>query len=174
MSALRIKGKAKARSRLVEQNLTQDELRRRFNYDPETGLLSNRVPRCGGREGAINLSPRYAQVFVGGAYLSAHRVIWCWQTGQWPEWEVDHIDGNSRNNRWSNLRLATPQQNTRWARSPKSATGLRGITKRGKGFCVRIGRGARGNRVYIGTFPTLTEALRARRAAEATYWGVAA
>ena len=41
----------------------------------------------------------------------AHRLIWKWMTGDDPEREIDHINQDPYDNRWENLRLATPAQN---------------------------------------------------------------
>lgn len=43
----------------------------------------------------------------------AHRVIWAMQVGEWPQREIDHINGNPSDNRMENLRLATGVENSR-------------------------------------------------------------
>jgi hypothetical protein len=40
------------------------------------------------------------------------RLAWFYTTGAWPKDQIDHIDGNKSNNRFANLREATPSQNT--------------------------------------------------------------
>ena len=109
---------------------TPAELKQHLRYDPETGELwwirpwKRRVlsKRAGNYDNAGN---RWSIVIHGQRYLQ-HRVIWAIVTGFWPEATIDHEDGDSSNNRWKNLREATPseqQQNTkrrkdsRWGRN---------------------------------------------------------
>lgn len=76
--------------------------------------------------------------------------------------EVDHIDGNRLNNRRSNLRIVTHQQNT-WNRGKYSnnTSGFLGVT-----LCKQTGRWRAqlcqsGRRIRIGRFSTPEEAARA-------------
>lgn len=74
---------------------------------------------------------------------------------------TDHINGNRLDNRRSNLRHATPRQNST-NRDSKACTGYRGVypvTKSNK-FFAQI-RNAEGKRVYLGVFETAEEAARA-------------
>ena len=39
----------------------------------------------------------------GGELYRAERVAWLLQTGEWPEGEIEHINGDHGDNRWANL-----------------------------------------------------------------------
>lgn len=57
----------------------------------------------------------------------AHRLVWAYFNGAWPEHEIDHIDGDKLNNRIENLRdvpRRTNKQNTR--RANRGNAGLLG------------------------------------------------
>jgi|SRR6185295_14362188 len=99
----------------MKQKPTAERVRELFDYDPETGALTNRTQRARAKIGEHAGTQRkdgYWSVSIdcSGRYL-AHRVIWLWMTGTWPGRQVDHEDTNRRNNRWVNLREATPTQN---------------------------------------------------------------
>ena len=93
----------------------QDELLRLFNYDPLTGILRWRVrphAHSGRREGeeAGNLAVLgYRVVTIDYEIYKVHRVIWKMVTGEDAD-TVDHVDRNKVNNRFANLRNATPSE----------------------------------------------------------------
>lgn len=96
--------------------------------------------------------------------MAMHRLILGLQKGD--KRQADHIDGNGLNNRRSNLRICTPQQNT-WNRRGKSGTksGLKGASwyARDKNWRAQIRIG--GKYMSLGLYPTAEEAHAAYRAA---------
>lgn len=84
--------------------------------------------------------------------------------------EVDHINHNTFDNRRSNLRIATHQQNS----FNHPGYGTRGITKvtdrpLKKPYCVRLMIG--GKNLYLGYYKTLDEAQKVWKEAATKYYG---
>jgi hypothetical protein len=153
--------------------VTAKELRRLLNYDPSTGLLTWRVRGRGGPRGITvgaiagshNRERDCIQITINGRHYRAHRLAWLWMTGEWPDPQVDHINRCGTDNRWSNLRIATHQQNLvncikSRPRHPDLPPGA--YPRRGK-FYSRILINGR-DRV-LGTFATAAEAHAAYVAA---------
>jgi len=96
----------------------------------------------------------------------AHRVAFALHYGRWPEFTIDHIDGNKKNNRPANLRDVTHKTNMRNQRPRSNNTsGQTGISfdhARGK-FAAHVTVDAK--TVHLGRFPNLDEAAIARDAA---------
>jgi hypothetical protein len=87
---------------------TVSYFRDRFCYDPETGILRwiwHRRSAHIGREAGTKLQKSgYLLVELDGRKYYVHRVIWLIVYGHWPEYEIDHIDGDPTNNKLENLR----------------------------------------------------------------------
>lgn len=94
-----------------------DYLNEKFKY--EDGLLYWKT-RNGRLAGHIHKTNKYLEVRLDGKLYKGHRLIYKMLSGEEPIGIVDHIDGDPSNNRFENLRLATPQENSR-----NSAKGLR-------------------------------------------------
>lgn len=165
--------------------LIQARAKAYFNYDPDTGLMSLRerdrqeftcdlaYHRHKSRVGKFAGSPNnegYIKLHIDGAYYTAHRVAWLIMTGEvvpYPDFEIDHINGNRSDNRWANLRKVTKSENQRNAgQRVNNTSGVHGVNwKAGSDrWVARIWNGPR--HVYLGQFRTLQEAAIARRAAE--------
>lgn len=161
--------------------LTQELLRELIEYSPDTGVFVWRR-RDGARPEWNN---RYAGHVAGyfrpdgyvilsfykQRYL-AHRVAWLYVHGHWPADEIDHADGDPSNNRLANLREATAQQNNR-NRAPNRTTGsgIKGVgwyrvTKRWMAQ-IKVNR----KKIWLGYHVRFEDAVAARRAAEARYFG---
>lgn len=162
-----------------------------FNYDPDTGLFrTNERPRSEfgpnfiyrrhlNAVGSVVGCPNhdgYIKLHIDGIYHSAHRLAFLIMTGEWvqfPEFEIDHINGKRADNRWANLRKVTRSENQRNAgQRVNNTSGVHGVNwkpkytgKEGEGrWVARIWNGPR--HVYLGAFQTLHEASIARKAAE--------
>lgn len=110
--------------------LTQARIREYFNYDPLTGDLivrerprsefapnwhSRHLKRVGKPAGKLNVEG-YLKVTIDGRLYSAHRVIWMLVHGEmpaYPDFEIDHVNGNRSDNRIGNLRKVTKSLNQR-------------------------------------------------------------
>jgi hypothetical protein len=154
--------------------LTAERARALLIYNAETGALNWRVGRPGTYSGALagtRTSEGYTQVEIDYRLYKAHRVIWLMQTGKWPKHHVDHKNGMRADNRWKNLREATPLQNARNRRAGKrNSSGRIGVTKTANGRWQAF-IGVDLQNCVLGTFATFGEAVAARAAAECLHYG---
>ncbi len=83
---------------------------------------------------------------------------------------VDHIDGDSLNNRRSNLRGCTRGENVRNAKKRKNASSVyKGVSARSGKFAAQIK--VSGKRFHLGTFTDELEAAKAYDAAAKLHFG---
>jgi len=87
------------------------ELRDRYNYNPETGIVTGKRG-----EPLIAKTPTgYLTVRTNGpdgpVAILQHRLAWAFMKGEWPN-VIDHLNGIRNDNRWSNLRNGTARDNT--------------------------------------------------------------
>ncbi len=86
-----------------------EQVKRHFNYDPETGIFTSNVSK-GKKVGHLS-STKYICLSISDTkLLKAHQVAFAIMKGFVPS-AIDHIDLDRTNNKWSNLRIATPSQN---------------------------------------------------------------
>jgi hypothetical protein len=133
-----------------------------FEYRPLTGELLWRAPTSVRvKPGAVAGSPgrnNGVDIRLHGKLYRAHRLVWRWVTGEDPaDLELDHTNGNRRDNRYQNLRLATRKQNM-WNIPSGGASQM----PCGR-YYSRIRAG--GKPVYLGTFASRQEAQEAYKKA---------
>ena len=141
------------------------EMRAAFAYDPITGKLTRlQDSACGpGKKGDVAGGVgNGGRVFVRyrGKRMLAHRVAWAIHYGRWPAAFVDHVNGDSLDNRLLNLREATHAENMRNRKThAHSAIGVKGVARDGSGFRSSIS--LNGVRSRLGQFRSISEAFTA-------------
>ena len=152
---------------------SQEFLRERFDYDPESGILTWAYGRPGVSKGTVaghpNKSSRFVQVMLERKSYVAHRIIWKWMTGEDPPRQIDHVNHDPHDNRWENLRLATPGQNSANCRG--NGKYKKGVSKStcGKTFEARIL--VNGKLRFLGCSETEEEAHQEYCRAAEFVWG---
>lgn len=130
-----------------------------ISYDQATGLFRWIVGRPGCAAGSVAGSlarTGYVVIKIGRKHVRAHRLAWFKAHGCWPEGEIDHINGNRSDNRFSNLRVVDRAGNSQNRRSAHrdSSHGFMGATwnKQHKRWQAKIV--ARKVRHHLGYFDT--------------------
>jgi hypothetical protein len=133
--------------------LTAKRLRKLLHYDPRTGMFRWRVQKgfikagafagCVGRKG-------YYLICIDRRDYHAGRLAWLYKTGKWPKHDIDYINRDRSDIRWTNLREVTPSQRRAKARI-KNRLGARGVwlLPHGK-YAAQIK--VNGKRTFLGSF----------------------
>jgi len=98
-------------------------------------------------------SKQYIYVTIGDSMYSAHQLVWFLYNGKFPKNCIDHINGNSLDNRIENLRDVTQAENNRnIKRSALNKSGCTGVSwrKDSNKWVVKIG--VRGKSKSFGSF----------------------
>lgn len=155
-----------------------------LDYNQETGdLLWKRKPStskgnkifnalfAGKKAGSLvtscNSKTSYLQTKVGAKTYKNHRIIFAMMAGYMPE-QVDHIDHNGLNNKWSNLRASNNRDNAKNLPMQKSnKSGCIGVNwhKSAKKWQARAVN-KDGKRIDLGRFDNIEDAIRVRKAYE--------
>jgi len=173
--------------------LTAAYVRSILHYDPETGEFrwKERTPdmfapgrrpvewscktwnsKNAGNVAGVDCGRRYLRIGISGRDYYAHRLAWLWITGEWPLGEIDHINLDKSDNRWSNLREATHSQNTmNRPRRIDNTSGCKGVVwdrSRNK-WAARIKLPERNK--HLGRFSDREDAARAYELAALEHFG---
>jgi hypothetical protein len=107
----------------------------------------------------------YIQIKLGGKKYFAHRLAYLFMTKSWPIEEIDHINHDRTDNRWSNIRAVSRRENGKnHSKNPRNTSGYTGVS-RTKWGTWRCSLRHEGQSQHIGTFDTLYEAAEASRRA---------
>jgi len=168
-------------------------LRQLLDYNPDTGafvwrkklpemveairpstqhrIAKNWNARFSGKPAFINVSVRgYYTGSIGCVRCYAHRVAWAMHYGEWPDGEIDHINGDRLDNRMCNLRVASRAEQMRnLCIQERNATGVIGVWWDDERKKYQAYIKVNGRRVHLGRFDNLDNAKQARATAEARF-----
>jgi hypothetical protein len=162
----------------MKEDLTAERLRSLLDYAPGTGVFRWRVApnknlriKPGHIAGSVNIEG-YRSIRVAGHSYQASHLAWLYMTGNLPRAEMDHVDCNTANDAFSNLREATREQNTTNRRVYKNNTsGCKGVVKdhrwgKWQGY-INVKR----KRIHLGTYHSIEEARKVYAEASAKFHG---
>jgi len=141
----------------------------KFTYCEKTGILKYR--KNSGRFSAGDIAGYtnhrgYRKVCVNGSHFFIHRIVWKMVYGVDPNGEIDHINRDKTDNRISNLRDVTSEENQK-NRKFSSESGVSGVyfNKPRNRWQARI-------QLHLGFFKTIEGASEAREKALSVIKGV--
>lgn len=153
----------------------------RLHYVQETGqlvwkeVITNRAHLRGKVAGSKTSAKSvgglvYLRIKINGVEYLAHHLVYLMLKGKWPRMGLDHVSGNTLDNRITNLREATVAVNGQNQRkSIDNSSGYTGVSfqRRDKIWVAYIC--VKKKRLHLGSFSTRQEAVEARKQANVTY-----
>ena len=152
--------------------ITQENLRKAFKYNPETGSIIHRYETLNGKKNQVatySHSSGYLSMSIGKKEYLAHRIIFMYVYGYIPE-QIDHINHIRNDNRLCNLRNATHMQNCKnHSLSKKNTSGHNGVSLHKPTGKYRAYIMKNYKHIHLGLFKTKEEAILARKNADLNY-----
>jgi hypothetical protein len=149
----------------------QERLQKLFDYSVITGKLYWRENRGdnilkGKEAGYTDKANKVAQVRIDNKLYLAHRVIWKLVIGKEPKECIDHVNRDSLDNSWINLREASSSENQyNRIKTKENKTGYKGVCFHQASGKFMAGIQNKRKSIYLGLFDTAEEAHAAYCAA---------
>lgn len=105
------------------------------------------------------------RIHAAGRMYEANQLAWFYVTKKWPAFEVDHINRNSSDDRWKNLREATVSQNRQnRAKAKNQKSRFIGVTRTHTKWraYVTLCKNGKSFQKHIGVFLSESDAAQAR------------
>lgn len=154
-----------------KSHLSYEEIAMRYQYNPDNGKILKKIRSgwrvVGGKTGG------YLVIAIDRSLYKAHRIAWLLHYKEWPNGIIDHIDGDTHNNRIYNLRLVEPHQNqkNRTRIDQRNKSGCTGVSwcKTYKKWQAHIS--INGKLKNLGVFKEKQQAINIRLKAEKEHYG---
>ena len=146
---------------------TQEQVKNLFNYNSKMGTITWTSGKFTGKEAGWISNAGYRKVCIFGRDYQAHRIVWLYHNGYFPENGLDHINRNKSDNRIENLREATQSCNMiNTGVRADNKTGVKGVyyNKMQERWHPRITLS--GKKHHLGFYKNFHNAVLARLAGE--------
>ena len=165
--------------------ITRKDVLNNFTYDKELGGLLWSVDRGSNKVKGINAGTVHTdnrkgkgerkeiRIKFNNVTYPVHRLVWLYIHGEWPD-EIDHLDGDTLNNKLENLRSCTRldnQKNIKVRKDTKTGINGVGVQKSTGRYQVRIVIDYDGGRrrKFLGYFDQIWDAICVRKSADNKY-----
>jgi len=156
----------KPTSRPTEKYLSKENL----VYDGEAGAFYFRLKDGTLKRAGWTDSHGYRLIRLFGDLVREHHLVWLFEMGKWPDFELDHKDGNPSNNKISNLRAADRHRQGANQRLQTRRVGCyKGVYKVGNRYTAKIKY--KGKSKHLGMFDTPEEAAKKYNESAQFYFG---
>ena len=151
-----------------------EDMKKMVSYNPDTGefIRIKGTKRDIGKPAGGYVDGHgkgYLRIRIKGEMIKAHRLAFAYMTGEFPNTDIDHINGNIQDNSWCNLRAVDGVgngKNQKLYRTNKS--GYPGVlfSEKDGSFRWVVTTGSGKNRKNHGNYKCKLDAIAARMRAE--------
>lgn len=147
-------------------DLTQKYLKSILHYCPNSGVFTW-IKRTGlrisvGDVAGSDTDRGYIRIRISGRRYMAHRLVWLYVHGEFPENQIDHINGVTGDNSLVNLRTYTGSENIRNStKRCDNTSGYKGVhwDKEKRKWRTQIGHGRK--IIHLGRYKDIKDAAMA-------------
>ena len=127
--------------------------------------------RFAGKKTLTSAHPRgYKTGMILGKRYLTHRIIWLISYGDWPKYQIDHINGDRTDNRLCNLRDLDQKNNCRnMGLRATNTSGITGVRWSESANKWRAAIMVNYKSISLGCYDELAESAKARKEAEIKY-----
>ena len=110
-----------------KSDITAEYVQSNMVYNHNNGTFYKNNKKLGSED-----EKGYIRIGINWRHYRAHRLAWLYVYGEWPNGQIDHINGDRSDNRIENLRIATNGQNQHNKRIFNKIKGISVHKKSGK------------------------------------------
>lgn len=111
--------------------ITKEELKEKLLYCEDGSFVWKIAPSRNRKAGSIagSSNSNYCYIRINRILYMSHKLVWLYHYGVYPEEDIAHRSGNTKDNRLSNLKLTTASESQLRSKIPSNNTsGYKGVS----------------------------------------------